>query len=255
MKKYIVRPGDTMWSISKRTEVRLNLLMAANPQYSSPGAALTPGQIVMIPELTKKKSGKMAAATSSAEAPSAAPMPSVQTAPDATEPPSHHGYQQVQNAEPAPHYFGFVWPHVVRPGETWASIAKQYGVSQQQLQQLNPKETPDTLNEGDMIYVPATGSAPSGTMPSSATGYPAPVSPDGMTPVPGYAAPPAQGYPTPAWPSGMMPMPQPGYPGAWPAAPTRGVVPAYCGWPYWGWAPSPYPPYEVPGIMGDFAGE
>ena len=54
MKKYIVREGDTMWEISKATGVRLNLLLAANPQVTDPNQ-LQPGSLIVIPELGKDK--------------------------------------------------------------------------------------------------------------------------------------------------------------------------------------------------------
>ena len=55
MKKYIVREGDTMWEISKATGVRLNLLMAANPQVKDPNQ-LRPGSLIVVPELGKHDS-------------------------------------------------------------------------------------------------------------------------------------------------------------------------------------------------------
>ncbi len=115
MKKYIVRDGDTMWTISKETGVRLNLLMAANPQVTDPNR-LRPGNVIVIPELYKKTAAK----------PSGEPSrPPTEPAPAGAVPP----------------YFGFVWPHVVKAGETWESIAAGYNASVAQLKELNPEST------------------------------------------------------------------------------------------------------------------
>jgi LysM repeat protein len=241
MKKYVVREGDTMWAISKRTRVRLNLLMAANPQLSDPNA-LSPGQIIMVPELTKKKQGVGKPMQTSSYQPSAAtggtPPPQ----------PSHHGYVKVQSREPTPAYFGFVWPHVVRPNETWDSIAAQYGLSQQQLQHLNPTETPNALHGGDVLYIPALGPVPEGMKPSTA-----PMSPQGY-PEPGWQGTqppmmPPQGYPGQSWQDVQQPMPpgtvyggRPWYDGL----PYRGVDDGDWEWQVWGLSDVPFTSYELP---------
>jgi LysM repeat protein len=277
MKKYVVRDGDTMWAISKRTGVRLNLLMAANPQLSDP-MALSPGQIIMIPELTKKKHDVGKPMPTSSYQPSAAPSetPPLQT--------SHHGYVKVESRETTPAYFGFVWPHVVRSNETWDTIAAQYGLSQHQLQHLNPTDTPNALHEGDVLYIPALGPVPKGmkpsTVPMPAPSYPQPgwdgIQPP-MMPTPGYAEPgwegiqppmmPVPGYPEPGWQGTQPPMmPPQGYPGqGWqevqqpmPPGTAYGGRPWYDGFPYrgvddddwewqvWGWSDVPFTSYELP---------
>lgn len=239
MKKYIVRDGDNMWAISKRTGVRVNLLMAANPHISDPNS-LTTGQIIMVPELTKK------AATTKPVPSSAAPAPAATTpsgASDATTPPmpsSHHGYQTPHAAEPMPAYFGFVWPHVVGPNETWHSIAAKYGLSQQQLQHLNPSETPATLHEGDVLYIPALGPTPQG-MSSAQPGPPQ----QGMPSAQPGPAPQSQGMP-PSQPTQMQPAHgwQSADPSMTPAPPYYGRPGDYDGYPYPYSYPYPYPsPY------------
>jgi LysM repeat protein len=52
MKKYVVREGDTMWSIAEANGIRPKLLMASNPQVRNPNQ-LKPGTVIIIPELTK----------------------------------------------------------------------------------------------------------------------------------------------------------------------------------------------------------
>jgi LysM repeat protein len=139
MKKYIVRAGDTMWSISKSTGVRLNLLVAANPQVRDPNH-LQPGTIVAVPELnkTKSKQRKKRVATQV--------MGTSETKSLHSTNPAHHTH--------SPQYAGFVWPHVVRPNDTWASIAEQYGVTMDQLQLLNDTDSVTAL-PGDIVFVPS----------------------------------------------------------------------------------------------------
>ncbi|GMA51917.1 hypothetical protein GCM10025857_32740 [Alicyclobacillus contaminans] len=183
MKKYIVREGDTMWSISKATGVRMNLLLAANPQISDPNR-LSPGTVLVIPELHKKA---QPAGTKAPTAPS----------------------------EQVPPYFGFVWPHVVKAGETWASIARRYQTTVGQLKDLNPGYG-DTPQPGQIVYVPGVahpGTTAGGAGWTPQEGYPAP--PMGEYPQPqggmpgGYGmAPSAQGMPGQMMPDEMMPAPQ-----------------------------------------------
>jgi LysM repeat protein len=143
MKKYIVRAGDTMWSISKSTGVRLNLLVAANPQVRDPNQ-LQPGTIIAVPELNKTKSKQKKKSTSSQG----------WSTPDVK---SQQKTKSVHRKKP-PYYVGFVWPHVIGPNDTWESIAEQYGVTLDQVQLLNDTDAAP-LSPGDVVYVP---SAPSG---------------------------------------------------------------------------------------------
>jgi LysM repeat protein len=141
MKKYIVRDGDTMWKISKETGIRLNLLMAANPQVSDPNQ-LRPGSVLVVPELNKpagQSYPQTAQPHQQAEPAAAAPMQSPGSMP----------------AQVVPPYFGFVWPHIVQQGETWESIAKRYHVELSALRQMNASYQERSVKEGDMVYVPA----------------------------------------------------------------------------------------------------
>ena len=49
-KPYVVKPGDTMYSIAKYFNVPLDMLIAANPQVTNPDL-IYPGQVIMIPTL------------------------------------------------------------------------------------------------------------------------------------------------------------------------------------------------------------
>ncbi|MCL6516498.1 LysM peptidoglycan-binding domain-containing protein [Alicyclobacillus sp.] len=225
MKKYVVKKGDTMWSISKATGVRLNLLMAANPQITDPNR-LQPGQVILIPELEKP------AAKPAADALPAAPP--AKGLPGTAVPP----------------YFGFVWPHVVQSGETWERIAQRYGVPVAELKRMNPNLGPQ-LAEGDIVYVPGLNQAGTAGAPASAAAPAGPGGPGGQ-PVPGGqpgpATVPGAGMPGPAAdqgvPGGMAPQPMPpGMPQGFPSAPPAGVP--YTEYPG-AFAPGAGVPYGAP---------
>ncbi|WP_067930752.1 LysM peptidoglycan-binding domain-containing protein [Alicyclobacillus kakegawensis] len=255
MKKYVVREGDTMWKISKRTGVRLPLLTAANPQIRDPNQ-LQPGSIILIPELNKGQAGG-----GPGQPGTGAAVPAAAEAADWTAA-GPGTVQTPASGEPVPPYFGFVWSHVVQPGETWQSISQAYQVPVTQLQQMNTLHKP-TLEPGDIVYVPGTGPSPGVAQPGAgkvaagpaaagggAAGWqPAgqgaaagagPVPPDWEGPAPPIAPP---GYPA-------VPEPGTGYPGQ-PTQPYYGY--AYPGAMYppgapWGY---PYPMPQPPGWMQD----
>lgn len=160
MKKYIVRDKDTMWSISKSTGVRLNLLMAANPQIHDPNR-LRPGTVIVIPELHKGNShglvepgtggsGTAAPGTSGTDMPvgGTTPTPPGSAMPTAQPPVKHptDGF--------GTQFFGFVWPHVIKPGETWEAVSQRYKVNVTRLKHMNPLHANAALQEGDIIYIP-----------------------------------------------------------------------------------------------------
>ncbi|MBX5435982.1 MAG: LysM peptidoglycan-binding domain-containing protein [Alicyclobacillaceae bacterium] len=279
MKKYIVREGDTLWSISKATGVRLKDLMAANPQIRDPNR-LHPGDVVYIPE-----AGWQPPAASAAPAPTPGqtgkPQPGV--APSESAAPAA--------ADPVPGYFGLVWPHVVRAGETWESISQAYQVDLAQLKQMNPALSERPLQEGHIVYVPSAPAhvpvqPPAPAPPGSAWqgeaaayppypqghpyglppgGYPATVYGPGYQPVPGTLVPGEQlpGFEppavTPPGAAGLQEGPHTHHPYRWmgPAAWYPRALPVPPAWPGawpgigyaagagWGWggcAAPLYPP-------------
>jgi LysM repeat protein len=212
MKKYVVRPGDTLWKISKVTGVKLHLLMAANPQIQNPNQ-LHPGDVIVIPELGKG--------------------PGVPTPSPKAMPSSSAG----QDGPVAGPYLGFVWPHVVKQGDTWASLAQQYHVPLEQIHSLNPLHQGRPLQPGEIIYVPMAssplttvpadeGPAAGGMMTGDAM-VPPTAQPPWQVPVPG---PQDAVEPVPFEPPGMGPHTHYPYRPAWRPLPWPGMV-------------SPWPPY------------
>lgn len=150
MKKYVVQQGDTMWSISEATGVKPNLLLASNPQVKNPNQ-LRPGTIIVVPELKKSTLPPL----------NAKPGLSVNEPVPQTIAPTEAEVATVTPSAPEPKtggkippFFGFVWPHVVQPGETWESIQTKYNVSGAHLEQLNPSLRSRGIRPGDLVYVP-----------------------------------------------------------------------------------------------------
>ncbi|QSO46247.1 LysM peptidoglycan-binding domain-containing protein [Alicyclobacillus mengziensis] len=194
MKKYVVREGDTMWSIAEVNGIRPKLLMASNPQVRNPNQ-LKPGTVIIIPELTKNTGhgkgtigsvhpeatvvdgpeygGQMATGgamtppsvdgnVTAHTGPMSSPEMPVTDPNAATTTPAHPG-----KSSKMPPFFGFVWPHAVQPGETWYTIQQKYNVQMQHLLQMNPGLANRPLRPGDLLYVP--GMVPSAQLPSWAS--------------------------------------------------------------------------------------
>ncbi|MBF8378866.1 LysM peptidoglycan-binding domain-containing protein [Alicyclobacillus mali] len=125
MKKYVVKPGESLYQISRKTGVRLPLILAANPQIQNAND-ITPGMTIVIPELGKGTSSK----------------------------PKSKKTQSKSTKTVAKPYFGYVWPHAVQPGETWATIAERYNVAVDDLEHLNPALAGRALTPGLVVYVP-----------------------------------------------------------------------------------------------------
>lgn len=215
MKKYIVRDGETMWNVSKVTGVRLNLLMAANPQVHDPNH-LQAGSVLSIPELGKE-SAKPASTpeyTGTGAGPKSGGLHAhgtAKTTPGGGGVPPAPGQSPSHTASTAP-YFGFVWPHVVQPGESWDTVAGMYNVPVDSLRRMNPSQT-SGLQPGDVVYVPGSAGQVPGTVPvqpgpnGSQAGSQTPWG--WPWPMPGYSG------------GGVGAMPQmPGYGAQWPAPPT-----------------------------------
>ncbi len=64
--------------------------------------------------------------------------------------------------------------HVVAEGETLRAIARQYGVSWQEIQRLNGLENPDALSIGMVLRLPAASANPGTSAPTDTPGTPEP---------------------------------------------------------------------------------
>jgi LysM repeat protein len=149
LKKYVIRVGDTMYSISKKTGVRLPLLLASNPHVTNP-ASLMPGMTIVVPELGKPAKNHL----------NAAKQMQVQKGKKATTKPGG-----------APEYFGFVWPHVVSQNENIDSIARRYGITGEEIKTLNPHlNLEQPLRPGTTLYIPFKASPEAMKLPMMGAG-------------------------------------------------------------------------------------
>ncbi|MDB5083834.1 MAG: hypothetical protein JWN30_720 [Bacilli bacterium] len=191
MKTYTVKKGDSLWNIAKAGGVSLEAVIAANPQITSP-SAITPGQNINIPSTNAVASdtGPSAGVGTVVQAPpvtfvgpgpsqtpdTAASDAAAAPTPQATDALSQAGAAPAPPAPPAgvggtvssaPAYSGSgsgtaaplggqMWKHVVKHGDSMWKIAKQVGVTLEQLTAANPQITdPNQLQPGQVLNIPS----------------------------------------------------------------------------------------------------
>jgi LysM repeat protein len=149
---YIVKSGDSLWTIAKKHKLTVADLTVANGVAAN--ANLQPGQKLLIPA----KAGAAAPAAPTAPAAGSA-------APAAT---------KAAKAEPAaaPRTGGATTKHLVRTGESLTTIARDYGVRQRDIAVANNITDPAKIRAGHelVIPLPAGKAAPAGAKaPAAAT--------------------------------------------------------------------------------------
>lgn len=158
--EYIVKPGDTLFLISKRTNYRQAAIVAANPglnpnrlrvgqKLNLPGAVAAPAQDVAkaapaAKEGAKDEVGKDKVKLAAAAAPAAAAAD--------TKPP-------VKTRTGFVPYEGPTKDYVVQSGESLGSIAGKFGISIRALKALNGLKS-DALRAGQKIKVPTEKQTP-----------------------------------------------------------------------------------------------
>ena len=139
---YIVKSGDSLWSVAKKHHITVAQLTAANNIMAD--TAVHPGKKLLIPG----KAGSPVAAPASSAVPAASkplePVP----------------------AASAPHASSDAVKHVVKSGESLSTIARTYGVKQGEIAVLNNISDPAKIKAGDQLIIP---------------GYQTPVSKSGRT--------------------------------------------------------------------------
>jgi len=161
VKKYIVDNGDTMWKISHATGVKLNLLLASNPQVQNPNI-LPIGSLIWIPELGKQVEHPAVSKPATQSAVESA-LPHASQSPHAQSAVAVPGHQMGSTAPmgenkpvktKTPMYFGYVWPHVVQQQETWEMVCQTYGIDMKHLKLMNSHH-PQQLLAGHVLYIPS----------------------------------------------------------------------------------------------------
>lgn len=115
---YVIRSGDTFYSIARRNGITVGQLQRANRGVNP--SALRIGQTICVPR------------------PGAAPGPGPGM-------PGGGGPACVPGAR----------PYVIRAGDTFYSIARNFGVSLEELQRVNPGVNPNRLQVGQLICIPS----------------------------------------------------------------------------------------------------
>jgi len=159
---YTVGRGDSLWSIAKKSHLKVSELAAANSLKV--GTTLHQGQKLLIPSKALPEAGA---------APAAAP-PSATPAPASASPAASGSLR-----------------HVIKPGETLGSIAHRYGVKIGDLAALNAISDPQKIHPGQELAIPSGGRAPSGRAAKAAAPKAEPAATIGAASVPASTAAPA----------------------------------------------------------------
>jgi len=142
-REHAVAPGETLWSISRRYDVAVDEIRAANPSVEP--TRMQVGTVLVVP-----RAGRAPGAASAAQA-----NPGVPSARDASKP-----VLSSPSNEPG------VRVHVVAPGESLWLIARLHGVPVDRLRRYNGLES-DLIRAGAKLRIPpAAGSEGAGTRPS-----------------------------------------------------------------------------------------
>lgn len=131
---YTVRSGDSLGSIARKNGITTAEVRALNPQLK--GDTVRPGQDLVLPA-----SGK--------SAPAASPAPVTPVAATRQGPPPAGSLE-----------------HVVKPGESLAQIAKQYGVTKKELLLANNLADPKNLRAGQKLVIPGAKAPVAPVVPS-----------------------------------------------------------------------------------------
>jgi LysM repeat protein len=167
---YVVKAGDSLWTIARKHGLSVAQLGAANNIGAT--AALRLGQKLVIPS-------KASAPVASAPAP--APVPAAE-APAKSAAPAIAA-ASARTGEPA--------RHTVKPGETLGAIARRYGVRQGDIAVANNISDPAKIRSGMVLVIPgASASAVAAAKAPAQAPKPADVPALKIQPEPAPAAPP-----------------------------------------------------------------
>jgi LysM repeat protein len=129
---YTVQPGDNLFRIAVNNSTTLEALRAANPDVV--GDIIQPGQTLKIPDCVPDSTTSPDTADGS---PAITSVPDTITVPD------------VETT-----VVGGGRIHTVQSGETLLAIARQYGVTIEDIVQANNLANPDTLSVGQELIIP-----------------------------------------------------------------------------------------------------
>lgn len=134
-RQYTVRAGDTVYSISKRYGVDQETIFRLNPSARN---GVKVGQVLTLSTTVATQ----------------------KNVPNTVSTPSRSGATAAAAGSKGGHM------HRIAPGETLYGVAKAYGVSMQELQQLNPGLSPESFSAGRTILVPGGTTKKSASLPA-----------------------------------------------------------------------------------------
>lgn len=145
---YTVRPGDSLWKISRKFGTTVKAVADANGLTKD--SVLKVGQELYIPGKKNKESGKKTASTKTTKSRSS--KNKVKDAPKKSEELTKEDSDLLNQIigetkksdnekKPTPNYL----PHTVKKGDTWNTISEMYGVSIKDLKKANPKIASEKL--------------------------------------------------------------------------------------------------------------
>jgi spore coat assembly protein SafA len=162
---YVVRPGDTFFSIARQFGVSLDALIEANPQIPDP-SQIRPGQIVCIPRVTCPAGtfayiARPGDTMFSIARQFGVPLQELINANPQIPDPSRLVPGQTVcvpiSAPPPGQCPPNTFPYTVQPGDSMFSIAQRFGVSLNALIAANPQiPNPNLIFPGQIVCVPRT---------------------------------------------------------------------------------------------------
>ncbi|HEU4963361.1 MAG TPA: LysM peptidoglycan-binding domain-containing protein [Bacilli bacterium] len=185
MKSYTVQKGDSLWKIAKMHGVALKDLIAANPQIANPDQ-IDVGMQIHVPGATEEAAPVETAVPGKSTPTPPSPdlmdvgvegeeaAPEVVEQPEMATEPTPAAAEMPAPPPPSPAYpsvpkWEGLWKYVVKHGDTMFKIAKQVGVTLDQLKAANPQvPNPDTIYSGQVLNIPSSGLKPKGSNPGPA---------------------------------------------------------------------------------------
>jgi len=196
---YIVQPGDSWTSLSRRTGISIRELQAANPRAVRPTGWLIVGEELILPGVATPTASATVAATPSpaaaADAPSAETVSAGDTAAgdtaagdtaagdtaagDTAAGDTAAGDTAAADTEAQPTTETGAQIYIVQPGESWNSIAQKFGVSAEALRAANPRAVRPglVLFRNEQLIIPAQPDSTSAAATPSTPTAPAPQTP------------------------------------------------------------------------------
>lgn len=175
MKLHTVQKGDSLWKIAKMHGITLDAMIAANPQLANPDV-LEVGQQVNVPMMPGVP--EYEGPGTDVVPPGMGPVQEEVEGPDSEMAPP----AQVPSYPSVPKWDG-LWKYVVKQGDSMFKIAKQVGVTLDQLKAANPQvPNAESIYPGQVLNIPSAGLKPKNNpAPMSKEQLTAPMSKEQLT--------------------------------------------------------------------------